>query len=92
MKLTRSNRSSWEIMQYALGIPPNEELVPVERHGEAPKAILCKRRSEIVRRIAGEIEESRHRLIGRWRSIAKTQVAADWLHRELIGMGSSEPP
>lgn len=38
VKLTKSYRSTWQIMQYALAISPNPELEAMKRHGEPPTA------------------------------------------------------
>lgn len=83
MKLTKSYRSSWEIMRFVLGISPNAELVPMRRHGEAPQVIRCARRAEAVERIIAEIEDfqaSSHRSLA---IIAKTQKYAEELHHRL---------
>lgn len=36
VKLFRSYRSTWEITQFALRISANDDLIPMERHGDAP--------------------------------------------------------
>jgi DNA helicase-2/ATP-dependent DNA helicase PcrA len=59
VKLTKSYRSSWEIMQFALGISPNDEVVAMERHDEEPQVVVCKRQSEATARIVAEIEDFR---------------------------------
>src|SRR5690606_28432023 len=87
MKLTKSYRSSWEIMQFALGISPNEELVPIERHGESPRVVRCARQSEAVERIIAEIEDFQASSHRRLAVIAKTQKYAEKLHRLLAEKG-----
>lgn len=87
VKLTKSYRSSWEIMQFALGIAPNDELVPLERHGEPPQVMPCKRPAEATARIVAEVEDFRtsdHRSLA---IIAKTQKQANKLHRQLVEKG-----
>ncbi len=87
VKLTKSYRSTWEIMQFALGIAPNDELVAMERHGEPPEVVTCARRRDLVDRIAREIEAleaSAHQTLA---VIAKTQRQADDLHRRLSERG-----
>jgi DNA helicase II / ATP-dependent DNA helicase PcrA len=84
VKLTRSYRSSWEIMQFAQAISPNPELEAMERHGEAPKVLECKRPAEALERIREEIaafEASGHNSLA---VIAKTQKQAGKLHRSLV--------
>ncbi|MFN4282389.1 MAG: HelD family protein [Alphaproteobacteria bacterium] len=87
VKLTKSYRSTWEIMQFALGISPNDELVAMERHGEPPQVVVCKRQDDVVARIVAEIEvfeASPHRTLA---VIAKTQKQASDLHRRLTEAG-----
>lgn len=87
VKLTKSYRSSWEIMQFALAISPNDELVPIERHGEPPQLHVCKTEAEAVTRIRAEIEDfgaSEHQSLA---IIAKTQKRAEKLHQDLAGLG-----
>ncbi|MEX2495241.1 MAG: UvrD-helicase domain-containing protein [Woeseia sp.] len=84
VKLTRSYRSTWEIMQFAQAISPNPDLEAVERHGEAPQVIGCKRPADALQRVRGEIAEfetSRHNSLA---LIAKTQKQARKLHRSLL--------
>lgn len=87
VKLTKSYRSSWEIMQFALSISPNAELVPIERHGEPPQVVSCKRQSDATARVADEtnaFQASSHRSLA---IIAKTQKQAEKLHRQLADAG-----
>ena len=87
VKLTRSYRSTWEIMQFALGISPNDELVPMKRHGDPPQVIVCSRQAEATARIVAEAEDFRsssHRSLA---VIAKTQKQAERLHRQLAEAG-----
>lgn len=87
VKLTRSYRSSWEIMQFALGISPNAELEPIERHGEPPAVIRSNNQNEALAHIADEIERfeaSSHRSLA---IIAKTQRQAGKLHKRLVDKG-----
>ncbi|BFH64362.1 HelD family protein [Paenibacillus azoreducens] len=39
MELLKSYRSTFEITNFALRIKPNQELVPIERHGDVPQVI-----------------------------------------------------
>jgi DNA helicase-2/ATP-dependent DNA helicase PcrA len=87
VKLTKSYRSTWEIMQFALAISPNPELEAMKRHGEAPQVLVFKRPGEALDRIRSEItafEEAAHNSLA---LIAKTQKQAAKLHRSLLGVG-----
>lgn len=89
VKLTRSYRSSWEIMQFALRISPNDELTPIERHGEEPGLLVCRSAKEVLDRICSEVadfEASGHRSLA---IISKTQKQAHVLHRQLSKRGVS---
>jgi DNA helicase II / ATP-dependent DNA helicase PcrA len=87
VKLTRSYRSTWEIMQFALAIAPNPELEAMKRHGEPPRVITCKRPAQMIEHMAGEIEafgDSGHHSLA---VIARTQRQANRLHKALAGAG-----
>lgn len=87
VKLNRSYRSTWEIMQFALAISPHDDLVPMKRHGEPPKVIVCQNRAEMVARIMTEVEDFRSSLHQSLAIIAKTQKQAASLHRDLVKAG-----
>ena len=53
--LNKSYRSTWEIIQFAKRICPNDLIEPVERHGEEPDVICCADRKEEIRQIKKEI-------------------------------------
>ncbi len=85
--LTKSYRSTWEIMQFALAISPNPELEPMKRPGDAVRVRIYARSADALTRIVAEIKEfqgSRHRTLA---LIAKTQKQADTLHQALIDTG-----
>jgi len=87
VNLTRSYRSTWEIMQFALAISPNPKLVAMERHGEPPQVIVCKRQAEATARLMEKVEDfqvSDHRSLA---VIAKTQKQARTLYRQLTDAG-----
>lgn len=87
VELTRSYRSSWEIMQFALAISPNERLIPMERHGEAPHVTICQNQSDMVKRVISKIERfkgSEHKSLA---IIAKTQKQATKLHLQISRAG-----
>jgi DNA helicase-2/ATP-dependent DNA helicase PcrA len=85
--LTRSYRSTIEIMRFALAIAPNAALEPLERHGPAPTVAVCANAAEMTRRIAAEVadfETSDHRSLA---VIAKTQAQAKALAKRLEAAG-----
>jgi DNA helicase-2/ATP-dependent DNA helicase PcrA len=87
VKLTKSYRSTWEIMQFALAVSPNPELEAMKRHGDAPQVVVCKRPADALRRIQDEItafEASSHNSLA---IIAKTQKEAGKLHKSLLDAG-----
>ncbi|ESR25444.1 HelD family protein [Lutibaculum baratangense] len=87
VKLNKSYRSTWEIMQFALAISPNEELVPMRRHGEPPEIVTLKRPAEVIEhvaRLASDFEASPHQSLA---IIAKAQKQAKKLHQALDDQG-----
>ncbi|MBF0382252.1 MAG: ATP-binding domain-containing protein [Magnetococcales bacterium] len=87
VKLNKSYRSTWEIMQFALGILPNKELIPMKRHGEQPQIIQCSSLDEVVTKLASEIEilsQSTHQSLG---IIVKLQKQAKQLQQKLLKRG-----
>ncbi|MBA3058490.1 MAG: ATP-binding domain-containing protein [Gammaproteobacteria bacterium] len=87
VKLTKSYRSTWEIMQFALAISPNPELEAMKRHGEAPQVHVCKRPAQMTTGIADAIvafKTSDHQSLA---IIAKTQKQAAKLHKALVEVG-----
>ncbi|MEX1153669.1 3'-5' exonuclease [Parvibaculum sp.] len=87
VKLTRSYRSTWEIMRFALAISPNDELIPMERHGEPPQLVVCRKQGDVVTRLIreiGEFESSDHKTLA---IIARTQKEAKKVHAALAAAG-----
>ncbi|MFN3579789.1 MAG: HelD family protein [Pseudomonas sp.] len=87
VKLTKSYRSTWEIMQFALAISPNPELEAMKRYGEPPRVVECKRPAQMVAHLRDEIEafsNSDHHSLA---IIAKTQKQAARLHKSLADAG-----
>ncbi len=87
VKLTKSYRSTYEIMRFALEIAPDAELVPMKRHGDPVELLLCHRPEELVDRLGQEVEAfaaSDHRSLA---IIAKTERQASELHRRLARAG-----
>jgi DNA helicase-2/ATP-dependent DNA helicase PcrA len=76
VKLTKSYRSSFEIMQFAQAISPNPELVAMERHGEAPRVVRCSNHAvevTTIRQYVHEFQNSAHNSLA---IICKTQKQA----------------
>lgn len=87
VKLTKSYRSTWEIMQFALAISPNPELEAMKRHGEVPQVIVCKRPAQMIAGIADEIAAFNASGDRSLAIIAKTQKQAARLHKSLLEAG-----
>lgn len=87
VNLTRSYRSTWEIMQFALHISPNDALIPMKRHGEPPQILQCRKESEVIKRILAEVrafEGSPHQSLA---IIVKTQKQAAKLRQQMAEAG-----
>ncbi|MEX1031769.1 MAG: 3'-5' exonuclease [Cellvibrionaceae bacterium] len=87
VKLTKSYRSTWEIMQFALAIAPNPELEAMKRHGEPPRIVTCARAAQMTERIKTEIEDFKGSDHDTLALIAKTQRQANRLHKSLWDAG-----
>jgi DNA helicase-2/ATP-dependent DNA helicase PcrA len=87
VRLNKSYRSTYEIMQFALRVSPNPDLIAVRRHGEQPEVVQYDTDEDRLAGIAKDIakfEASDHRSLA---IIAKTQREADRLHRHLKDRG-----
>lgn len=85
--LNKSYRSTWEIMQLALAISPNDDLVPMKRHGDPPTIAMATSAKGVLEMIIGEIrsfEESEHETLA---VIAKSQKTAAQIHKKLQQAG-----
>ncbi|HDP89913.1 MAG TPA: helicase [Thioalkalivibrio sp.] len=87
VKLTKSYRSTWEIMQFALAIAPNPELEAMKRHGEPPRVVACSRPMQMIGHIADEIQAAQDAGHHHLAIIAKTQRQANRLHKSLSDAG-----
>jgi DNA helicase-2/ATP-dependent DNA helicase PcrA len=87
VKLTRSYRSTFEIMALAQAISPNPDLVAMERHGEPPLVVGCKSQAGELERILERIdqlpESGQHSLA----IICKTQRQAEKLFEAVRAAG-----
>ncbi|MFN3846758.1 MAG: HelD family protein [Paracoccaceae bacterium] len=85
--LNKSYRSTWEIMEFAMTISPNPDLVAMERHGPVPDVRVVKTPQQAVARIAAavaEFHDSDHTSLA---VLAKTQAQAKRLHKHLAEAG-----
>ncbi|MBW6507567.1 MAG: AAA family ATPase [Rhodobacteraceae bacterium] len=85
--LNKSYRSTWEIMQFALKISPNPDLVAMERHGPAPSLTVVKTQKDAVARIKAAVTDFRSSDHTSVALLAKTQAQAKRLHRALAEDG-----
>lgn len=87
VKLTKSYRSTWEIMQFALTIAPNPELEAMKRHGAPPRLVRSARSADMILLLQNEIsafKQSEHNAMA---IICKTQKQANRLHKALVADG-----
>jgi len=83
VKLCKSYRSSYEITRFAQQISRDEDLVPIERHGEAPSVVVCDSEAEelvAIKRAIGRFSELGRSSMG---IICKTPAQAQALHGAL---------
>lgn len=83
VKLFRSYRSTWEIVQFSLRIVPNPNLIAMERHGEEPqvkKFFNHHEELEGIREMVSKFGESGTRSLG---IICKTQRQANTLFEHI---------
>ena len=83
VKLFRSYRSTWEIVQFSLRISPNPELIAIERHGAPPQVTACASEEQEIAVIADlgkQFAESTYQSLG---IICKTQQHANALYEKL---------
>ncbi|MFP4014608.1 MAG: HelD family protein [Chitinispirillaceae bacterium] len=82
-KLNKSYRSSYEITSFAQKIQRNEELEPVERHGEEPVVKVVNSESEQIEQILSVLEKAEHHSHSSIGIVCKTQLMAEELFNEL---------
>ncbi|MCA1767153.1 MAG: ATP-binding domain-containing protein [Idiomarina sp.] len=83
VELNKSYRCSWEIMQYALGVQPNDKLVAMERHGKEPETIHCASLTKLDETVKQQIESFKNTQLNTMAIICKTQKQANRLHNAL---------
>jgi DNA helicase II / ATP-dependent DNA helicase PcrA len=87
VKLFRSYRSTWEIVQFSLRIVSNPNLIPMERHGEQPQLFgfeTLDKETEHIRELCAQFKISRNQSLG---VICKTQGQANTLFEKLQSPG-----
>lgn len=87
VKLTKSYRSTWEIMQFALMISPNPALEAMERHGETPCVHRCKNVAQMAQAIAADVNAFMRSHQNSLAIITKTSKKAAQLHKALNSLG-----
>ncbi len=87
VKLFRSYRSTWEITAFAQSISNNPNILPMERHGEAPAVKRFNSNAEEIDEIKNQIDlfkNSGRQSLG---IICKTQEQAEKVYGELKAAG-----
>lgn len=85
--LNKSYRSTWEIMQFALTISPNPDLVAMERHGPEPDLSVAESQKDAVAQIVSSVRDFRASDHVSLAVLAKTQAQAKRLHKSLVEAG-----
>jgi len=83
VKLQRSYRSTLEIARFALGIRPNPDMIPMERHGEEPAVVgyaTSAEEIEGIRKMISDFRLSGNQSLG---IVCKTHQQASWIHGQL---------
>lgn len=84
VSLTKSYRSSFEIMQFARGILPGAALSAVERHGDVPEVIQCKNNKDELTRAVEAARMFHSSDLHTMGIICKTERQASALHEKLL--------
>ncbi len=88
VRLHRSYRSTIEIVTFALRIAPNPDLIPLERHGPAPRVARFDSPAaelQAVQGLVAEFQRGGHQSLG---VICKTQRQAARVHEALQSLGA----
>lgn len=83
VKLTRSYRSTLQVMEFARQISPDPDLVPMQRHGPAPRVIRCRTRAAELEAVRMEIDEFQAAGQGSLGILCKTDRQARRLAQDL---------
>lgn len=85
--LTRSYRSTLQIMEFVQRISPNPELVPMQRHGPPPRVISCPTRAAELDAIRAEIADFKASGQRSFGIVCKTDKQARRLAESLAAAG-----
>jgi DNA helicase II / ATP-dependent DNA helicase PcrA len=88
LELQRSYRSTIEIVNFSLQILPNEKLIPLQRHGEAPEIIGCVSNEEELIRIRERLSILKSKGYRSFGIICKTARQAEYVFNNLQLSGS----
>lgn len=80
VKLSKSYRSTYEIINFAQNIINNKDLIAIERHGSNPRITKCENAEDRVGDIIKEFKESGYGSLG---IICKTQTQAEELYGKI---------
>lgn len=83
VKLTKSYRSTYEIISFAKKIKSRGTIETIERHGETPSLIKCKDREDMLNEIKYEIESFLRTTYSSLGIITKTNCDAKLLYEDL---------
>lgn len=87
--MNKSYRSTIEISNFAQQINRNEDLIPIERHGEEPAISECQDRAEELGRGRAALEEffdSGHKSLG---IVCKTQEQAETVYQHVKSLSDA---
>ena len=87
VKLTRSYRSTLQVMEFALQISPDPDLVPMQRHGPAPRVIRCRTRAAELDVLLEQIADFHAAGQGSLGILCKTDRQAQRLAQDLAEAG-----
>ncbi len=87
MELSRSYRSTLEIVEFTQNILKNEKLLPMERHGDTPTISACPTPKEQMNKIKQLIEQFHQSQYVSLGIICKSQKQAKLLYEELRSCG-----
>jgi DNA helicase-2/ATP-dependent DNA helicase PcrA len=83
VRLFRSYRSTWEIVQFSLQVRPNPNLLPLERHGAQPEVLACSNNTEELEKLQSLIVRFRETGFLSLGIICKTLEQAVFVYEEL---------
>jgi len=87
VKLSKSYRSTFEIMQFAARIIPDSELSCMERHGDKPVIISCRSRDEELELLAGWAVKHMKDSRASYGVVCKTRAQSRKYYKALVDAG-----